>query len=193
MHAAYLVTLALALTLTSQPCAAQQPSEPASEMGAFATSLVGTLVPVAFGALLWTAAKDHVVWTGSVQPADLVGPAMVIAGGVVIGPALGYWTSGRAGRGWKTLGLRAALVLISFVPAPGICGWDCGPRDDAYKLAWLVVATGSGLAAASAAYDIARVKGEVRRDNARRGLSLEVTPAFAPATRAVGLRLRARF
>jgi len=80
-----------------------------------------------------------------------------MATGFVIGPSLGYAVAGRGNHAIAWGAIRPGLVLLSFVPAFAICGWDCTQGDSAYDLGWLVIATGAGLGAVSAIYDLARL------------------------------------
>jgi hypothetical protein len=76
-----------------------------------------------------------------------------------------------------------------------ICGWDCSSGDSAYDVAWLVIATGSGLSAAHAIHDIARVKHNVRRHRgaaASTEPALSITPTYAPG-RSAGVLVHVAF
>ena len=156
----------LMLLLTVGPSAAQENQQRYSEITALAVSLAGTLVPVAAGAIVWLSQQDEVFPDGTTRAPERAGPALLMASGIVLGPAFGYWYSGQSGRGWRTVGLRTGLFLLSFIPAFAICDLDCGVGDSEYDVAWLLVATGAGLGAASAVWDIARVKGSVQKENA---------------------------
>jgi hypothetical protein len=147
-----------------------------SPQSALRIGLAATLIPVTAGLLTWDANRD---------PSTA---ALVITGGVILGPAVGYWSAGMSGRGWKSLGLRAALALGSFASGMAICGWSCSVGDANYDLAWTGVATGSGLGAFSAWYDLARMKSNVRQHNDRRATQrIAIMPTFDPRTRTLGL------
>lgn len=155
---------AVLLLASGLPLRAQSGASPDLALG---LGLAGTLAPAAAGVVLWA--------TGTEAP----GAALTIASGIALGPAIGYWSAGTAGRGWKGLGLRAGLALISFVPAFAICGWDCTAGDDAYDLAWAVIATGAGLGAASAVYDLSGMTSNIQRHRAARsGWNIRITPAL---------------
>lgn len=124
---------------------------------AFATGVVSTALPVVVGGLLWARARATCNPGESCRGPDRIGPALLMASGFVIGPSLGYAVAGHGGRATAWAGIRAGLVLVSFIPAYGICGWNCKSSDSAYNTAWLVVATGAGLGAASAIYDLIRL------------------------------------
>ena len=181
----------LTTVLIAAPTAAQTD---AAERKAFRLSLWGTVIPVAAGVTWWVA-------QGSASPAGIFpsgpersGPAGVIATGLVVGPTFGYTEAGLGGGGWRGAGLRAGLTLVSFLPAFAICGWNCSKGDAEYDLAWLAVATGTGLSLASAIYDISRVKHNVRRHNGRRpGSRLSFAPVYVPGQRSLGVRLGVTF
>jgi len=160
---------------------------------AYRQSLWGTVIPVAVGATWWAA---HGLQTGSAStsPEFATGPGLLIAGGLIVGPTFGYSSAGMSGRGWRGAGVRTGLTLLSFLPAVAICGWNCGHGDREADLAWLVIATGSGLSLASAIYDISRVERNVTRHNAtRRGPGFSVAPMYVPGGRSVGIRLGVTF
>jgi hypothetical protein len=174
-------TLALlAAALVTAPAAAQTDD---AARRAYHQSLWGTVIPVAAGTTWWLA-----------SPRGEPGPGLLIAGGLVVGPALGYTSAGMAGRGWRGTGIRTGLTLLSFVPALAICGWDCSSTDPEAEWAWLFIATGSGLSLASAIYDISRVERNVTRHNAQKtGPGLSVVPMYAPGQHSVGMRLTLTF
>jgi hypothetical protein len=154
-----------------------------SERKAFRLSLWSTLIPVAAGATWWVA-------QGAESDA---GPALVIASGLVVGPAIGY-PSVYGGRGMRGARLRAGLTLLSVLPATAVCGWYCGKGSDEYHLAGLILATGAGLSLASAVYDISRVERHVRlHGETRPSPSLSFAPTYVPGQQALGLRLRVTF
>ena len=154
-------------------------------------------MPVAAGAAYWMSQKDP----NPNDPFDdpiRADPSMIMAGGFVFGPMIGYQAAGLSGRGWKGVGLRSGLTLLSFVPAMAICGWDCTTGDSAYDVAWLVIATGSGLSAAHAIRDIARVKHNIRGHRGAAGSggapepALSITPTYAPG-RSAGVLVHLSF
>ena len=166
--------------------------EPAgvSERAAFRWSLWATAIPVAAGTVLWIRQASD-AWS-SIGP-DRTGPALLVAGGLTFGPSFGYSAAGLGGRGVRGVGLRAGLTLLSFLPAYGICGWNCSKGDAAYEVAWMAVATGTGLSLISAIYDISRVRHNVRSRRARQEPRLSVTPMYVPGQRQLGLRFAMTF
>lgn len=155
---------------------------------ALAVSLAGTLIPVAAGFAMWSGGRTlYDPEFGFPEGPDRSGPALVIASGLVVGPALGYIVGGRTGRGLAGASVRAYAVLISFIPALAICGWDCTQGDRAYDTAWLVVATGAGLAAGAAVYDLVRLP---RTLESRRRSAVAVVPVYSHGP---GVALRVTF
>lgn len=181
----------LAAVVVAAPGAAQTA---VSERAALHLSLWGTVIPVAAGAVLWASQKGATPGD-PFSGAERSGPSLLIAGGFVVGPSFGYGAAGLGGRGLRGVGLRAGLTLLSFVPAFAICGWDCSKGDAEYDLAWLAIATGAGLSAASAIYDIARVQHNVRGRDAHRARELSVAPWYVPGQRggALGVRFGVTF
>jgi hypothetical protein len=167
-----------ALLMTAYPLPATGQSGASPEL-ALGIGLAATLIPTTAGIVMWTG-----------DDPDRSSEGLLIASGVVVGPAIGYWSAGMSGRGWKTLGLRTGLFLLSFIPAFGICGWNCTVGDPEYDLAWAVIATGAGLGAASAVYDLARMKRNVREHRVRQTApSVGITPTYIPRTHALGMRV----
>jgi hypothetical protein len=167
--------LLLVLLCASAPLRAQATPGTAAAIGT-----ISTLVPAGVGTALWFADDDP------------SGPALIIASGLILGPAMGYWSAGMAGRGWKSFAIRAGLGVVSFVPAMAICGMDCIADDSNYDVAWVMIATGSGLGLFSAVHDLSRIKSNVERHRSRRG-SYEVVPTYDYTTRAGGVRVTVRF
>ncbi len=140
--------------------------EPRSESQAFKYSLIGTLAPL---------------------------PTIVLTlPGLIVGPSLGYFKSGLKSRAWLGIGIRTVGVggvITSFA----ICGWDCGPGDDSYNLAWAVFLTSSVITVGSAIFDIATVKKAVRHLNSKLHQSpIIVVPVCSVRDRAAGLRIVVR-
>jgi hypothetical protein len=154
-------TLALILVLQmlwARLAVGQSSDRKLSSGTALGLSVAGTLVPVAVGGIMWAGARSRADVTFGSRGPDRSGAALVMASGIILGPALGYAYAGRPGHalGWSAF--RAGLVLVSFAPAFALCGWDCSQGDPGYDAAWLVVATGAGLGAGLAVYDIVRLR-----------------------------------
>ena len=170
-----LVLLAL---LVATPVAAQDGSEPVSEQTAYRMSLLGTIVPIVAGAGILVAQGG-----GS---DDRTAPALLITSGLIVGPFLGYGAAGMGGRGLRGIGVRAGLSLATIMASIAICGMDCTNGQTKYDTANLVAIGGVGLVAVAAAYDVSRL-----RHNMRRGVA--IGPMYVPRERGVGVRVSLAF
>jgi len=86
---------------------------------------------------------------------------MAFTGGLVVGPSLGYFYAGQRGRAWRGLGLRILGygALFGAVAA----SWDCYGDGDECRAGAALAVVGSAMTLGSAIYDIASVRGAVRR------------------------------
>jgi hypothetical protein len=133
-------------------------------------STLGTAVPIALG---------------------LAGGGVgLLAGGLVLGPALGYVYAGEAGRGMAHAGIRAVVLGATVGGAVLICSaGECnvlGPDSGALAAAGILVLGGVVATAVLAVVDIVRVGDRVRARNQRLG-AVTLRPAYFPASRAAGL------
>ena len=160
------IPLALVLTCTAAPAAAQR----VSEATAFQRSLLGTVIPMGAG---WAIALA----SGGDDNSAVAGLAgLSFTGGLIVGPALGYFHAGKPGRAWAGIGARV-LGLGAMVGALAE-SWECSGSE--CDPATAVYVAGSILTIGSASYDIASVKGAVRRQNEAAGrMSVSVGPRFA--------------
>lgn len=123
-------------------------------------------------------------------------PTLTLIGspfGLIAGPSIGYFYGGVPGRGWFGIGIRTVGVG-GMISSFAICGWDCGPGDSNYGLAWLVFGTGGAIVLGDIIYDLATVKKAVRKHNR----SLQKTgwmlvPVYLGEHNAGGLQLRVTF
>jgi len=180
------VTLLLAVQFATT-AEAQEPS--ARARSAQRLSIWGTAIPVAIGSVLWVHQASD-AWSS--EGSDRTGAALLVAGGLTVGPSLGYSSAGLGGRGMRGVGLRAGFTLLSFGTAYAICGWDCTKGDAAYEVAWLAFATGTGFSLASAIYDIACLPHNVQRHETKQA-RLSVTPSYAPGQRRFGVDVALSF
>ena len=178
----------LALFIATPVLAQEVPQ--ASERAAFRWSLWATAIPVAAGSVLWIRQASD-AWSS--RGPDRTGAALLVAGGLTFGPSFGYSAAGLGGRGLRGVALRAGATLLSFGTAFAICGWNCSKGDGAYEVAWIAFATGSGLSAFSAIYDIARLRHNIQNRRARAEPRLSVTPVYMPGLRQLGVRLNMAF
>src|SRR5882724_11017669 len=105
------MTALLAALLVARSGAAQAV---VSEQTAFRLSLWGTLIPVGAGAAIWMAQGPP---TGDpLSGPDRSVPALLMAGGFALGPAIGYGSAGMGGRGFRGFGLRAGSPCCRSFP-----------------------------------------------------------------------------
>ena len=141
---------------------------PYSESHAFKSSLWSTLIPL---------------------------PTVVLTiPGIIVGPSTGYFYGDMKGRAWRGIAIRT-VGLGGMISSFAICSWDnCGPGDDNYTTAWLVFASSAGLMVASAVYDIASIKKDIRKKNASMThTSLSLEPTYFVRMKSAGMILRVRF
>jgi hypothetical protein len=113
--------------------------------------------------------------------------------GIIVGPSTGYFFAGMPGRAWTGIGIRIAAIG-GMISSFAICGWDCGPGDEAYNIAWAAFLTGAAITVGSAIYDIGTVKKAVRRKNAERMTARgRLVPAYFADSKAFGLKMRFAF
>jgi hypothetical protein len=150
----------------------------------FAVGLAATLIPAVTGIALM-AAGSFDFDNSSVEVGFLLG-----AGGLLLGPAIGDWTGGLVGRGFAGFGLRTLSLFGGLAASFAICPWDCGGNSPEASTAGKVAIAGLGLATGLAIWDLATVRGAVRRNRAHR---VTVMPTYIPSARAPGLAVRVMF
>ncbi len=175
LHRVIVPPVCCALLGVLHPGAASAEPDPRT---AVTTSLTCTVVPVVAGFLVGGGGGgDERVYIG----------ASLIAGGVYLGPATGYWYGGIAGRGFAGIGYRLMLTTVPLIgSAMTMTEAESGGPAGGEALIWV----GCALIAAHAGYDIATVGGKVRRYNARRAFSLA---PWRSSEGAPGLALRVAF
>lgn len=118
---------------------------------------------------------------------------VLAAPGLIIGPSTGYFYAGMPGRAWTGIGIRV-VGIGGMISSFAICGWDCGPGDKAYNIAWAAFLSGAAITVGSAIYDIGTVKKAVRRKNeeltAAHG---RLVPAYFADSKAFGLKIHFSF
>ena len=118
-------------------------------------------------------------------------PALVVYGGLLLGPVLGYVYAGEARRGMAQAGIRAAVLVGTVAVVVGICAvGDCnlygGSSGGALPLAVAVVVAGGVYTIVLAVRDINQVDDRVRARNQRLG-AVSVQPTYFPESRTAGL------
>lgn len=141
---------------------------PKSEATALRYSAYGTALPICLGLASWRA-------TGMEENLGIAA-----AGGVILGPSLGYIYAGSPGRGLMGIGLRSTALFFGGIGALG------STSDEGAATAWWVA---GGIAAASCIYDIARVQAQVRKNNRNNpsGASLVILPVYEPRRNMAGI------
>ena len=161
---------------TAPALAAQEPEpyEAKSPEAARRFSILGTVVPIAAGFAIGEA-------------------ALVVYGGLLLGPVLGYVYAGEARRGMAQAGIRAAVLGGTAAVVVGICAvGDCniaifgGPSGGALPLAAAVAVAGGVYTIVLAVRDINQVDDRVRARNQRLG-AVSVQPTYFPESRTAGL------
>jgi hypothetical protein len=133
------------------------------------------------------------VWAASAAGADgttASALALMATAGVVVGPAVGYWTGGASSRGWKGVAIRLGVGVGGTLAIAGICSGDnCpifGDDDGATAVAALVALAAAGVIVGSAVADVSHVRRHVRQRNERilfereRRARLSLAPVVSP-------------
>jgi len=109
-------------------------------------------------------------------------------GGLTLGPAMGYFSTGRIGRGMAGFGIRTGVFIGTIAAGFGICGWTC--TDSQQSTAAAVVLGGLTLTTALAVYDIAKVRRKLPAATASR---VSVYPTYVAATKSPGIGIGVTF
>ena len=164
----------LAGTAAALAAQEEEPYRARSPGAAVALSVLGTVAPIALGLAKNTR-----------------GGLTLTAGGLVLGPAVGYRYAGDVGRGMAHAGIRAAVLGTTVGGAVLICSSvdECdffGPNSGAFTAAAMLALGGIVATTVLAVVDIVRVDDWVRARNPRLG-AVSLRPAYFPASRAAGL------
>ena len=114
--------------------------------------------------------------------------ALLFMGGLTLGPAMGYFSTGRIGRGMAGFGIRTGVFIGTIAAGFGICGWTC--TDSQQSTAAAVVLGGLTLTTALAVYDIAKVRRKLPAATASR---VSVYPTYVAATKSPGIGIGVTF
>lgn len=169
----------LIMIASSTPLVAQRPDpgpDPAS--GPFLAGVGATILPISAGVALMVGAK------GDLDSGSGSAGLLLATGGLLLGPAVGDWAGGLVGRGFAGFGLRTVAWIGGFVTAFAMSWNGNGHSGDAVFLG------GLGIASGLAVWDLATLKGAVRRHRAR---SVSVLPIVRPEAHALGLALHLTF
>ena len=179
------IAVVVAVILACSPALMQ--GQRASESVALGRSLLGTIVPMGVGLAIVASARNDSPY-GSAE-AGAIG-FVSFAGGLVVGPSLGYFYAGQPGRAWRGVGLRA--LGVGALIAAAAASWDC--HRHACESLGPAVLVGSAVTLGSAIYDIATVRGAVRRHNREaQRVSVRVAPTYSSQRRAAGVSVQLTF
>jgi len=173
--------LVLGMMLGTTPLAAQGRGpgfDPAS--GPFSAGVGATIVPIVGGIAMMVAAK------GEMHEGASAAGLLLATGGLLLGPAVGDWAGGLSGRGFARLGLRSAAFLGGMVGGFAIA-WNNSDQNAASGAVFL---GGVGIAAGLAVWDLATLKGAVRR---KRGQAVSVAPVVQPDRKTLGIAVHLAF
>ena len=167
-------SLVLGLLLCTTPLAAQH-RDPNFDPGAepFHVGLSLTVAPIVAGVALMVAGK------GDWEQGPTTAGFLLATGGLLLGPSAGDWVGGLGGRGFARFGLRTAALVGGFMG-----GYSNNAGAEAAFLGGLGVAVGL------AVWDLATVKGAVRRHQAK---SVSLVPILRPDSHAVGVAVHLTF
>ncbi len=140
---------------------------------AFCFSALGTGIPLGIGIARYE--KD---------PTAL--PSLLIAGGLIVGPAMGYFYGGEWGRGFLGMGIRLGITGGCFI----VMAAAMQPNSFALGPIVAIGVVGLAVVAIDALYDLFRVPSYISEQNAvRRVLGVNVAPMYSPATRSAGVQV----
>ncbi len=114
--------------------------------------------------------------------------AWVFFGGLTLGPAMGYFTTGQTGRGLVGFGIRSGVFVGTGLLVFAICPIYC---DESEEVAAGIVAIGGlTLTAVLAVYDIVKVRRKLPAESAAR---VSMYPSYVPATKSPGIGIKVTF
>lgn len=139
---------------------------------AFALSGLGLLIPSSVGYYRLTDGT-----------ADLDGATFaILAGGIVIGPALGHFYAGASDRAWTGISLRLVSGLVTTGATFAVILFALGGGEPVFPA--IIMAGGAIVAGTSAVLDVVRAPGSAQAWNERHDLT--VRPIFHPQTMSFG-------
>ncbi len=172
--------LVLGMILCSTTLAAQH-RDPGFDPGSgpLAAGIGTTVVPIIAGVAMMMAGK------GDWEHGPTTGGFLLASGGLLLGPSIGDWAGGLGGRGFARFGLRT-VALFGGLTAGVAASWN---NNDSVGGAALVLG-GLGIATGLAVWDLATLKGAVRRHNER---AVSLMPILRPDTHALGVSVHTTF
>jgi hypothetical protein len=126
---------------------------------------------------------------------DAAGLYLGAAAAAVLVPPVAYAAAGRPGHGLVVLGLNTALHVGLLAAGYAICDWDCGPGDDGFDAAWVVLGVGNAALTFLAMHQVrdAARGPAAARPPARAEARLGVVPSVDLPRRRVGVGVWAVF
>lgn len=185
------LVLGLFLINSDQTFSEERTLKPKSESNARGLCIVGILVPVSAGGLIW--ALDQPDKYGR-SPNRTI-PIVLILTGIVTGPSYGYFYAQQPGRGMLSIGIRLGI---------GAATWwatEVAQRSSETSAKFFdhpkaeIVAVGALGILVSGIYDIVKVKNAVRKYN-KALLEKEtfiLTPKYFAESQALGLGIGMKF
>jgi hypothetical protein len=179
--------------------------KPKSETNALIWSVSGTLIPVATGLGIWFMDKGKIKryddpytdWSFSDrEDPDRTLPTILIISGIMVGPSVGYFYGGEAGRGISGFSIRVGLGMLTFM-GTGIAVSSSDDGWDAISAAAIGISIGSGLILTHSIYDIVKVKSTIHKHNLelmrKSQTHVMLIPKYFADSGAGGLELRMTF
>ncbi|MCI0330816.1 MAG: hypothetical protein L0196_07680 [candidate division Zixibacteria bacterium] len=167
------------------PTIAQDYYNPKSEKAAEVLSFFGTAVPVAFG--VWQVSRESNNDYGS----------FVAAGGLILGPAAGYFYADMPRRGLIGMGIRTILFTGTLITAAAVDNSTSLKHFDRTKEAGevlTVLVVGTSAVALAALVDILSVREAVKKQNQKLYYcDFTLLPAYFTQHQAGSLQLRLAF
>ena len=157
---------------------------PVSEFNPTLVSAAWTVVPAAAGLAIAGGNESDGASTETFA-------SSLVWGGLIVGPATGYWHGGAGRFAVRGLVLRGATFALASLLAPSESGQGSlypafSSDDDAKKWTWIGAST---VIVASAVVDVVRARGAVNHVERHH---MSVVPTVDPGTRTFGLAVTAR-
>jgi hypothetical protein len=151
-----------------------------AQSAALTASLAGTFVPICLGFGLALA--------GESDAADAAG-ALIMGGGLIIGPFVGYAAGGCPDRGSTGLLIRLGTAVAGMLVASAVAANSSGGFLEIDPAPFIVGGCAAGLILFDDVYDIVCVRGAVGKEweAKQAGVALRVAPWVEPAGGTVGI------
>lgn len=168
-----LITVQLAGQVTGATIPETRYRDPAS---ATLASAGFTVLPIVTG--LAIAASDPEAGAG----------VLLFLSGLILGPSIGYFTTGQTGRGFAGFGIRSGVFVGTVLLAYATCPVYCSESEE--STATIIAISGLAVTAALAVYDITKVRRKLPEGPAER---VTFYPTYVPATKSPGIGIMVAF